>query len=43
MEGNAENDDGSDLVVPEGVLRALEHFEKGETASKEDLESVLKF
>lgn len=36
-------DDGGDPLVPEGVLRGIEDIEEGNTASKEDLESVLKF
>ena len=37
------SDDGEDPLVPEGVLRGIEDIEEGETASKEDIESVLKF
>lgn len=29
-------------AVPEGVLRVIEDIEEGRTASKEDLEAVLK-
>jgi len=30
-------------LVPEGVLDGIEDIKKGNTASKEDIESVLKF
>lgn len=36
-------DEGEDPLVPEGVLRGIEDIEDEETASKEDLESTLKF
>ena len=35
--------DGEEPLVPEGVLRGIEDVEEGNTASKEDIESVLKF
>jgi hypothetical protein len=35
--------DGDDPVIPEGVLRGIEDIEDGNTASKEELESLLKF
>lgn len=36
------SDDGDGPVVPEGVLRAIEDLEEGDTVSKDELESVLK-
>lgn len=30
-------------AIPEGVLRGIEDIAEGETASKEDLEAVLKY
>lgn len=38
-----EAEDGHRPEVPEGVLRGIEDIEEGRTASKEDLESVLKY
>lgn len=41
-----ESDDGSDgdePLVPEGVFRGIEDIEDGNTASKEDLDSLLNF
>lgn len=40
-EGDAE--DGDRPEVPEGVLRGIEDIEEGQTASKEELASVLKY
>lgn len=40
-EGDAE--DGDRPAVPEGVLRGIEDIIEGNTASKEDLEAVLKY
>jgi len=37
------SDDGDDPLVPKGVLRGIEDIEEGNTASKEDLEELLKF
>lgn len=37
------SDDGDEPVVPEGVLEGINDIEDGNTASKEDLESLLKF
>ena len=34
---------GDDPSVPEGVLRGIEDIEEGDTASKDDLESLLNF
>jgi len=42
-DGADEHADGDDPVVPEGVLRGIEDIEEGNTASKEELESLLKF
>lgn len=36
-------EDGEDPLVPEGVLRGIEDIEEERTASKEDIEAVLKF
>jgi len=36
-------EDGGRPEVPEGVLRGIEDIAEGRTASKEDIESVLKF
>jgi hypothetical protein len=36
-------EDGGDPLFPEGVPRGIEDIDEGDTASKEDLESVLKF
>lgn len=36
-------EDGERPEVPEGVLRGIEDLDEGRTASKEDLESVLKY
>lgn len=36
-------EDGDRPEVPEGVLRGIEDIAEGDTASKEDLESVLKY
>jgi hypothetical protein len=36
-------EDGDRPEVPEGVLRGIEDIDEGRTASKEDLESVLKY
>ena len=36
-------EDGDRPEIPEGVLRGIEDIAEGETASKEDLESVLKY
>ena len=33
----------ADPVVPAGVLRGIEDIAEGNTASKEDIESILKF
>lgn len=35
--------DGEDPLIPEGVLRGIEDVEEERTASKEDIEAVLKF
>jgi len=42
---NEGSSDGSNdrPTVPEGVLRAIEDLENEETASKDEIESVLKF
>ena len=41
---NGANDgDEEEPKVPEGVLRGIEDLDEGRTASKEDIESVLKF
>lgn len=40
-EGDAE--DGDRPEVPEGILRGIEDIAKGNTASKEDLKSILKY
>lgn len=37
------SDDGDEPLVPEGVLDGIDDIEDGNTASKEDLESLLKF
>lgn len=37
------SDDGRDPRVPEGVLEGIQDIEDGNTASKADLESLLKF
>lgn len=37
------SDDGDEPLVPEGVLRGIDDIEEGNTASKEELESLLKF
>ena len=37
------SDDGEDPVVPEGVLEGIDDIEDGNTASKADIESLLKF
>lgn len=37
------SDDGEDPVVPKGVLRGIEDVKEGDTASKADLEDILKF
>lgn len=42
-DGDGFPDEDGDPQVPEGVLRGIEDIAKGETASKEDIESVLKF
>ena len=42
-DGAEEPSDGDDPVIPEGVLRGIEDIEDGNTASKEELESLLKF
>ena len=42
-DGAEEPTDGDDPVVPEGVLRGIEDIEEGNTASKEELESLLEF
>jgi len=36
-------EDGDRPKVPEGVIRGIEDLDEGRTASKEDLESVLKY
>ena len=36
-------DDGEEPKVPEGVLRGIRDLDEGNTVSKEELESVLKF
>ncbi|GAA0271331.1 hypothetical protein [Halobacterium noricense] len=36
-------EDGGRPEVPEGILRGIEDIAEGNTASKEDLESVLKY
>lgn len=44
--GDGREDDAEDRErpeVPEGVLRGIEDISKGRTASKEDLESLLKY
>ncbi|QKY19670.1 hypothetical protein B4589_004480 [Halolamina sp. CBA1230] len=42
---NREDDaeDGERPKVPEGVLRGIEDIAEGRTATKDDLESVLKY
>lgn len=42
-DGAGEPTDGDAPVIPEGVLRGIEDIEEGNTASKEELESLLKF
>lgn len=44
-DGDPEEDaeDGERPKVPEGVLRGIEDIAEGRTATKEDLESVLKY
>lgn len=41
-DAGSEHEDDEELVVPEGVLRGIEDIAAGNTASKDDLESVLK-
>ena len=40
--GGKDNESGEPLI-PEGVLKGIEDIEEGNTASKEDIESILKF
>ncbi|WP_169051889.1 hypothetical protein [Halorhabdus amylolytica] len=40
-EGDAEDEERPE--VPEGVLRGIEDIAEGRTASKEDIESILKY
>lgn len=42
-DGEEVSAEGDDPSVPEGVLRGIEDIAEGNTASKEDIESVLKF
>jgi len=42
-DGAKESADSDDPIVPEGVLRGIEDIEAGNTASKEELESLLNF
>ena len=41
-EANGDHD-GEEPLVPEGVLRGMDDVAEGRTASKEDIEEVLKF
>lgn len=41
-DGAEEYSNGDDPVVPEGVLRGIRDIEEGDTASKEELKSLLK-
>jgi len=45
VDDGAENssDDGDEPEVPEGVLEGIDDIEDGNTVSKADLESLLKF
>lgn len=40
---SSEDSNGDEPLVPEGVLRGIEDLEEENTASKDDLESLLKF
>lgn len=42
-DGEETLDEDAGPRVPEGVLRGIEDIAEGNTASKEDIESVLKF
>lgn len=42
-DGELDEDADEELRVPEGVLRGIEDIVEGDTASKEEIESILKF